>query len=242
MAVVYTLCRLPDGSLEGPINRRVLGTFASRSKLVRRVKKEALLRGYPAKKTLFLADGALTLWDIHRKHFAEAIPCLDWYHLSEYLWAAGSTVHKDGSSDLADWVEERQDELRSGDLVAVLGAVRALGREIGRCGPGTRGRRRRGAKALRYIRNHREQIRYAELLAEGLDISTGVMEGAVRHAVGVRLDGPGMRWSPQRAENVLALRLVLINGLWNAFDRQWPLTARSPSPSMSPSAGAAKKP
>jgi len=218
MAVVYTLRRMPDGTYEGPINRRVLGTFGSRIKLVRRVKKEALLRGYPRKKTVFLADGARTLWQIQRTHFPEAVPCLDWYHLSEYLWAAGGTVRNEGSDELAAWVEQRQDELRAGNLAAVLDAIRTLGREIGRCGPGTRGRRTRVAKALRYIRNHRDQIRYAELLAEGLDISTGVMEGAVRHAVGVRLDGPGMRWSPQRAENVLALRLVLINDLWDDFE------------------------
>jgi hypothetical protein len=59
---------------------------------------------------------------------------------------------------------------------------------------------------------------YAELLADGLDIGTGVMEGAVKHAVAARLDGSGMQWSPQRAENVLALRLVLVNDLWSAFE------------------------
>jgi len=59
---------------------------------------------------------------------------------------------------------------------------------------------------------------YAELLADGLDIGTGVMEGAVKHAVAARLDGSGMQWSPRRAENVLALRLVLVNDLWSAFE------------------------
>jgi hypothetical protein len=45
------------------------------------------------------------------------------------------------------------------------------------------------------------------------------MEGAVKHTVAKRLDGSGMRWSPQRAENVLALRLVLVNDLWSAFEK-----------------------
>ena len=85
VGVVYTLRRLPDGSVEGPINRRIFATFGSRADLVRRVKKEAALRGYPDKRTLFLADGATTLWDIWRKHFGEAPPCLDWFHLNEYL-------------------------------------------------------------------------------------------------------------------------------------------------------------
>ncbi len=218
VAVVYTLRRLPDGSVEGPINRRILGTFGSRGDLVRRVKKEALLRGYPNKPTIFLADGATTLWDIWRKHFGAATPCLDWFHLCEYLWSAGGTVHKEGSKVLAKWVRARQSELRAGEVDAVIAAIDKARKKIDRSGPGTKGRRKRVNNALRYIRNHREMLPYAELLADGLDIGTGVMEGAVKHAVAARLDGSGMQWSPRRAENVLALRLVLVNGLWSAFE------------------------
>ncbi len=218
LAVVYTLRRLPDGSVEGPINKRTLGTFGDRSVLVARVKKEALLRGFPEKRTLFLADGATTLWDIWRKHFKEATPCLDWFHLSEYLWAAGGSIHKEGSKVLAQWVRARQAELRAGEVDAVLAALDEARKEIGASGPGTKGRRQRVNDALRYVRNHREMLPYAELLADGLDIGTGVMEGAVKHAVASRLDGSGMQWSPRRAENVLALRLVLVNDLWSSFE------------------------
>ncbi len=218
LAVIYTLRRLPDGSVQGPINRRILGTFGSRSELVRRVKKEALLRGYGKKRTLFLADGATTLWDIWRKHFAEATPCLDWYHLCEYLWSAGGTVHRQGSKVLARWVRARQAELRKGEVGAVIAAIEAARKKIGRSGPGTKGRRKRVKEALTYIGNHREMMPYSELLADGLDIGTGVMEGAVKHAVVARLDASGMQWSPRRAENVMALRLVLVNDLWSDFE------------------------
>jgi hypothetical protein len=33
----------------------------------------------------------------------------------------------------------------------------------------------------------------------------------------MRLDGPGMRWGRDRAELVLHLRCVLLNGQWDAF-------------------------
>ncbi len=33
-----------------------------------------------------------------------------------------------------------------------------------------------------------------------------------------RLDGPGMRWGKARAEDVLQLRCVLLNGLWEKFE------------------------
>lgn len=218
VAVVYTLRRLPDGSVEGPINRRIFATFGSRADLVRLVRKEAVLRGYPEKRTLFLADGATTLWDIWRRHFGQATPCLDWFHLSEYLWSAGGTVHKEGSQALAQWVRARQGELRAGKVDAAVAAIEKVRERIGRSGPGTKGRRKRATDALRYIRNHRKMLPYAELLADGLDVGTGVMEGAVKHAVAARLDGSGMQWSPRRAENVLALRLALVNDLWAQFE------------------------
>jgi hypothetical protein len=63
---------------------------------------------------------------------------------------------------------------------------------------------------------------YPELLEEGPDIGTGVMEGAGKHAVAARLDGSGMQWSPPRAENVLTLRLVFVNDLWSAFRKNTP--------------------
>ncbi len=217
VAVVYTLHRLPDGSVEGPLNRRIFATFGSRADLVRQVKKDAVLRGYGTKRAIFLADGATTLWDIWRKHFGEATPCLDWFHLSEYLWSAGGAVHKEGSKVLTKWVRARQRDLRAGAVDAVPMAVDAARKKVGR-GRGTRGRRKRVNDALRYIRNHREMLSYADLLADGLDIGTGVMEGAVKHAVAARLDGSGMQWSPRRAQNVLALRLVLVNGLWSSFE------------------------
>ena len=61
-------------------------------------------------------------------------------------------------------------------------------------------------------------MRYKHLRSEDLPIGSGVIEGAVRHLVGVRLDGPGMRWGRDRAEAVLHLRCVLINGAWSAFE------------------------
>ena len=49
-----------------------------------------------------------------------------------------------------------------------------------------------------------------------LDIATGVVEGAVRHLVGIRFDGPGMRWGDRR-ERLLHLRCILINEQWDQF-------------------------
>ena len=214
-AVIYTLRRLSDGSLEGPLNKRVLGTFRGMNALFAMAQVEARKRGYGQKRTVFLADGALALWSHQERYFPLATPCLDWYHLSEYLWTAGGTVHPEGSDALRDWVRCRQAQLRKGDVDGVLSALQALTAVID--GSGTDGRLKRLAACIRYVENHRHLLPYRELLAEGLDIATGAVEGAVKHVAGVRLDGSGMHWGTAGAESVLALRCVLINGDWPAF-------------------------
>jgi hypothetical protein len=220
VAVVYTLHRLPDGSFEGPVNRRVLATFKARSVLVAMVKREARLRGYPGKRTLFLADGSKTLWNIHREHFPEATACADWFHVCEYISEAGSAVHKLGSAALHEWVAARHEELRQDRADAVLGELKDLRAQVGKCGPGTRGRRERIDAAIRFLGTLHENRRlpYKELLADGLEIGTGVIEGVIKHLIGSRLDGCGMRWVPMRAEQVLALRLVQVNDVWDEFE------------------------
>lgn len=75
------------------------------------------------------------------------------------------------------------------------------------------------AEVAAHLRKNAARLEYSRLLRQDLDISSGIVEGAVRHLVGVRLDGPGMRWTRDRAEAVLHLRCVLIDGLWDDFER-----------------------
>lgn len=216
VGVVYTLRRLADGTVEGPINRRVFGTFDGPRKLARILLNEAKKRGYGKKETIFLADGASNLWSIQKEYFPDATPCLDWYHLSEYLWEAGSAVYEHGTQELRAWVRARQDELVAGEVDDVLAATRALTEQIGKSGPGTKTRREKVKKALRYIENHREMMPYGDLIGRGLVCATGCVEGAIKH-LGARLDGCGMRWSIERSEHVLALRCVLASREWDGF-------------------------
>jgi hypothetical protein len=215
VAVIYTLRETPSGDLEGPVNKRVIATFRGRRHLFALARAEAVRRGLGRKTTYFLADGALGLWTLQREFFPTAIACVDWYHACEYLWAAGRAVYDEGTEPLRRWVGARKHELRHGRLDEMFTAIEGLNRHIGRSGPGTVGRRDRVTKALRYLRGQRERLRYAELIRADLDIATGAVEGAVNHVVGMRLDRSMMRWSLSRAEHVVALRCVQVNGLWD---------------------------
>lgn len=215
--VMYTLRMTRGGKLEGPLNKRVIATFAGRRHLFTVARREAVRRGLHTKRVYFLADGALDLWSLQREFFPTATPCIDWYHVCEYIWDAGRSVHAEGSKALTAWVDLRKQQLRADDIDGLLAVLTSTLATIPRSGPGTKGRRERVEKAIRYITNHRAQLRYGELLAADLDVATGAVEGALNHVVGRRFDRSMMRWTPLRANRLLALRCIDVNGDWDDF-------------------------
>lgn len=216
VGVLYTLRKTRHG-FEGPINKRLIATFDSHEALFRWLHEHAVRRGYGRKRTYFLADGSDHIWRLQEKYFPKAVSCIDWYHIVEKLWEAGGCLHSEGSEDLAAWVAEQQKRLRRGDLGALATELSRAYAAIPVTGPGNKGRRKRLLDIMKHFAEHRCRMRYAELRREDLDIGTGAVEGAVRNLVGMRLDGPGMRWGRDRAELILHLRCILLNAQWDAF-------------------------
>jgi len=243
VGVIYTLRHTPTG-YEGPINKQLVGTFESHDQACIWLRHEADKRGYATKECLFLGDGSEHIWRCQEAHFREATPCLDWYHLMEYVWKAGRAIfsrakpkvtagkEKDrgdakGSGrrsatkapdQIRAWVKEQSKRLRNGEVAAVLAELGARLQAVPRTGPGSKGRRETLATVLGYFETHKGRMPYASFLERGLDIGSGAVEGAIRNAVRMRLDGPGMRWGRQRSEYILHLRCVILNGKWDAFD------------------------
>jgi len=234
--VLYTLHVHPDGTVEGPLNRQVFGGTRDKAALQQALLKAARARGWGTKPSIYLADGASTHWKAWKEVFSEGTPCIDWYHVSEYLWTAADAVngatspapkgrrarelHKEEKRRVAKerstWVRARQDELLVGKVDSVITAVRALEDHIGRTGPGTRSRREKIGSALTYLDNHRDFLTYATV--GDIVMGTGVVEGTIKQ-IGARLKGAGMRWSVERAERVLALRCLHLSTkeAWTGF-------------------------
>jgi hypothetical protein len=74
-------------------------------------------------------------------------------------------------------------------------------------------------KCLKYFDRHKSMMAYSALLAQGLPIATGVIEGAYRHLVQDRLGITGARWGLQGAEAVLKLRALRSSGDWHDYWR-----------------------
>ena len=216
VGVIYTLQATRYG-WEGPINKRLIATFESHDALFRWLSGHAIRRGYGRKRCFFLADGSDHIWRCQQRYFPEAIPCIDWYHIAEKLWEAGGCLHREGSDALRQWVAEQQCRLRRGKVAQVLTELSDFHSAIPRTGPGNKGRRKRLLAIMEYLGEHQHRMRYAELRRDDLDIGTGAVEGAVRNLIGIRLDGPGMRWGRDRAEMILHLRCIVLNEQWDDF-------------------------
>lgn len=221
VGVIYTLRRTKDGMLDGPLNKRVIATFVSYRALFEWLHAEAVKRGYGTdrfSRVHFLADGADVIWNLQQEFFPDAEVALDWYHVAEKLWETGKATHRARGEKLDAWVRKQKGRLLNGSFDAVMTSLGSALEATPATGPGNKYRRMVLKRTINYFENHRHRMRYRRLQNLDLDIATGVVEGAVRHVVGMRFDGPGMRWGLDRLERVLHLRCILINGQWADFE------------------------
>ena len=224
LVVMYTLKRGrgPDGkpALLGPRNRKVYASYTSKRHAFEVAQREADKRGFPrgsGKLLQLVTDGDDDLRDLGKEFFPEAIHTLDVMHAMEYLWEAGAYLFGEGSKEQAAWVKKVENRLYKGKIFSVLGDIAAELEAIPKTGPGNKGRRQRLESALNYLYNRTEMMNYAWLKAQDLELSSGSVEGAVKHVIAKRFDNGSMRWIRERAEPLLQLRCIEINGDWSAF-------------------------
>jgi hypothetical protein len=219
VVVMYTLKRGEDGKLHGPRNKKIYGTFAGSKAAAAWARAEATKRGFgpdTTKTVQIVMDGAKRLRTALEAKFPKAIFTLDVWHVVERLWAVGRHYHKEGSDELAEFVDDLKALLyeKAGTLVEHL---EKLLRQVRHNGPGTKGRRQTLKKVINYVSRRLDMMQYKQWLEQDLVISTGQAEGTVRQLVGERFDCAGMRWLKGKAEALLHLRCIELNGDWQKF-------------------------
>ena len=213
---MYTLkkARDEDGKplLLGPINKRYYASYAPKRHAFAVARREADKRGFTerSKKMIHVVtDGDEDLERYRKELFPKARHTVDIVHVLEYFWEAGRMQFEEGSDDLTAWVKKQEHRLYRGKTALAILSLNGL--QIAQ----------RHEKRLReifgYLQKRMSMINYDELCAEDLDVATGVVESAVRHVIAKRFDSGGMRWIRERAEALLQLRCIEINGDWDEF-------------------------
>jgi len=220
VVVMYTLQRGADDRLHGPRNKRVWASFGGRKRAAMWARAEATKRGFGprTKKTVqIVMDGASGLRSNMAAAFPNAILTIDVCHVVEKLWDLGHRFHKEGSAEVKAQVEGWKELVYAGRASELVTRLKRLLDGIPPSGPGTLGKRTMLAKVIGYVEPRVALMKYGEWREQDLVMASGQVEGAVRHVVGERMDCAGMRWIPGRAEAVLHLRCLEINGDWETF-------------------------
>ena len=126
-------------------------------------------------------------------------------------------MHKEGSRALKEWFEEKKTLVYNGDVKKLIGELRKQSGQLPKSSPGSKGTRTRLENAIEYLDKRLHMMHYGWLIDQDLEIGSGSVEGAVKHLVAKRFDNGSMRWIKERAEALLQLRAIEINGDWERF-------------------------
>ena len=220
IVVMYTLRRSADGTLEGPINKKVYASYARKRHAAAIARREADKRGFTkgsGRVVQVVTDGDNDLATYVEELFPEAIHTIDVFHATEYLWKAGGCLFKEGSEELEQWVEQQKEALYEGRVAEIIEELDYRLAILPTRGPGTKNRRERLEDILSYFAKRTEKMDYKSLREQDLEISSGAVEGAVNYVIAKRFDSGGMRWIKERAEALLQLRCIEVNGDWDEF-------------------------
>jgi hypothetical protein len=213
--VMYTLKKSADGKLEGPRNKRVYASHAPKRHVIAIARREADKRGFgrdSGKLVQIVTDGDNDLAHYLTEFFPEAKHTIDVYHVTEYLREAGQAQYPEGSDELEAWVNTQKEALYQGRVADI---ITALDERLALLPPGTPSACLK--KVRDYLDKRQEKMDYKSLRAQDLEISSGAVEGAVNYVIAKRFDSGGMRWIKERAETLLHLRCIEVNGDWEAF-------------------------
>ena len=146
-----------------------------------------------------LADGARWIWNEITKNLPGACGVLDVYHASEHLHAAAVALHGEGPAAEA-WYKGRRRTLLDSGATGLLAELAGIAPTLGT-----------------YLEPHRDHTPYRQRLAEGRSIGSGMVEGACKTAIGLRLKQTGARWRIRRLERMAALCCLHYSDLFDAY-------------------------
>jgi hypothetical protein len=175
-----------------------------------------VLTRYPRALHVCLADGAAWNWQLIARHYPEAIWILDFYHAAQHLALAADLIFgTTPSTQKTDWYEHWRTALRD-ETEGVAGVIRSL--------IYYRNRRKFSAADARdldtqinYFRTNADKMQYADYVAAGLPIGSGVTEAGCKELIKARFCRSGMRWKRETGTKILHLRAIRLSNQWESF-------------------------
>jgi hypothetical protein len=158
-----------------------------------------------AKRKAFVADGSGNNWRLHKRFFSSFVAVLDFIHALSYVYAAAMAGRpfEQGWETYARWIAW----VWKGEVKRVIEELSERQEEVGLPQEGESETSVPGvvARALTYLRNHQDKMKYDEYRKAGLPLTSAVMESTVKQ-MNQRVKGTEKFWCAEGAEAIVQLR------------------------------------
>jgi hypothetical protein len=159
-----------------------------------------------ATRKAFVADGAKAIWGVCKARFSDYVAILDFIHAMSYVYEAARAV---GTEDAPAWKLYAQWITWTWQGRVRL-VIRALCQWLKANGKPYKGEAQTSPRsvvlrALGYLLNNRDKMKYAEYRRQGLPIVSSLVESMVKQ-VSRRVKGTEKFWGEEGAEAILQLR------------------------------------
>jgi len=194
--------------------RTVVSSMANSETFGRQMKQEARHRRFDeSARRAFVGDGLPCNWTIHREHFSDYVPILDFIHVAGYLFAAASVIEKakDESWSLYLRLATACWQGRVDQVIAALSRWLADHDLADTTSVDPDHPFAAVVTALRYLRCNRERMDYPSYRRSGLPVTSSLMESLVKQ-VNLRVKGTDQFWDrPRGAERILQIRAAILS-------------------------------
>ena len=197
-----------DGGRPVILSRGTVMTRGGVDALKEQLWAEAMRRGLGrANEVLIVADGVVWIWNLAGDRFPGTRQRVDFYHVSQHLWAVAHRLHPDDAGAARAWVEPLLSKLKAEESCAVITELEQLqGRLEGAA-------QERVQKEINYLQSHGERMDYGTAKKKGEPLGSGAMESTCRQYQ-VRFKRTGQFWSQIGDEALMCLETFRRNGRW----------------------------
>ncbi len=154
-----------------------------------------------AQRQAFVADGAASIWAIHKRYFSQMTAIIDLMHALSYAYRAAAALDEEGL--YCRWARA----IWQGRIDDVLAELTAHQERLGfpPSDASADDPRQRIGRAVTYYTNHRSRMNYPEYRRLGLPITSSLMESAIKQ-LSRRVKGTEKFWNQPTAAAILQLR------------------------------------
>ena len=190
--------RVPRWSGGDPLVKTVVATRRGYDHLGQAMAGEAFARGFnKAQSKAFMGDGLKVNWSLWSTHFSHYTPITDLMHALSYVYSAAIASRgpiEDGWSLYLVWLRW----VWSGDVGQVIAALQEIAAGQDEVPEAVR-------RAITYLSNNAERMKYAEYRKSGLPITTSPVESTQKQ-INKRIKGTEKFWRDESLEPLLQLK------------------------------------